>query len=296
MTQTDTESLPRRRRFEEPFLDRFHRRHIEIAKSRRLLDEHLAHPAVFQYPNAQRRNALHSRAAGRLRISRLDLIAAKRPGRDPKALLPMRPPPPVPSPLAPRPKPEFPFPPPPPSTPLPRTTPTSPSPKRLPAPAALPSASTAWVPLFQPTLRRAGFFRQRCQRLGLFYRLLFNLFFRIAARRQRAGFENRLRQQFWRRGDSRFRFWFRRRWRRRRRRNFNLFWLFHARHVDQLNGHGNRLDRLGVHDKGGEWNQSQMNQDDAVNDGISQRSFIFSAPWVSPRSPSSPRWRHGRCP
>ena len=60
------------RRFEEPFLDRFHRRHIEIAKSRRLLDEHLAHPAVFQYPNAQRRNALHSRAARRLGISRLD--------------------------------------------------------------------------------------------------------------------------------------------------------------------------------------------------------------------------------
>src|ERR1041385_533809 len=58
----------------------------------------------------------------------------------------------MPSPLVPRPSPRFPLPSPPPSTPLPPTTPTSPLPKRLPAPAALPSASAAFVPEFQPAL------------------------------------------------------------------------------------------------------------------------------------------------
>src|SRR5580765_5187288 len=61
-------------------------------------------------------------------------------------------PPPVPSPLAPRPRPALPVPPPPPSRLLPPITAVSPSPKRLPAPAALPSASLALDPRFQPAL------------------------------------------------------------------------------------------------------------------------------------------------
>ena len=67
------------RRLKEPFLDRIHGCGIEIAKAGGLFNEHVADPAVLEHAHAERGHALQACPARRLRIARLDLIAADRP-------------------------------------------------------------------------------------------------------------------------------------------------------------------------------------------------------------------------
>lgn len=123
---------------------------------RGLFDLDFSHFAVFQNAQFEERNPLSTCFPRRLRIERLDLITAQRPGKTGDSVSRAHPPPPEPSPLAPLPRPELPCPPPPPSKLIPPTTSTSPLPKRLPAPAAFPSASPGLLPGFQPPFTEPG--------------------------------------------------------------------------------------------------------------------------------------------